>query len=594
LTAAPTVTSVSPSNGSTAGGNVVTITGSGFTGATAVNFGFRPAVAFNVITDTSISATVPVGTVGTVDIRVTAASQTSPPTPSDFYTYTQPSWKGIISQIDENKIILFHTGTGTIDGTILMPSPSPSAVYTPDGTTIYAVDSSQPSLMVVNAATNTLTTTISLPPIVGAGGFDIIVSPDGTKIYTSNNFSGYVTVIDTATNTVVANLFVATNLGALSITPDGKTVYVGNFSLSNVFPIDTATNTVGPGIPTGVVPGLLSITPDGKKGFMGDSLSDNVSVLDLTTNTVVNTIAFPAGSGPYGSSILPNGTTIYVANIYNDTVTVIDVATDTIITTIPFPAGSGPFWAAATPDGKTVYVANLFADNVIPIDTATNTAGAPITAFMGDLQNIGMSPDPAPVAAFSSGMITINLPAQFDASASLSPIGTITTYMWDFGDGTIVTTNTPLINHTYTSTGVFNVVLTVTNSAGTSTAKVYSSRFMSNNGGPSAVISHLIDVSPSPPIDLRGKQKACRFPSQTDLINIISWRAPLNEPLPAYYRIYRDAGLIDLVGIVFGSEPLIFKDHNRRKHIKYTYYIVSVSSEGTVSLPATLTVFPKK
>ena len=39
VTPAPTVTSVSPTSGTTHGGTVVTITGTDFTGATAVDFG---------------------------------------------------------------------------------------------------------------------------------------------------------------------------------------------------------------------------------------------------------------------------------------------------------------------------------------------------------------------------------------------------------------------------------------------------------------------------------------------------------------------------------------------------------------------------
>lgn len=55
----PTVTSVSPSSGLAAGGNTVTITGTGFTGATAVTFDGTPAVPFTVVDGTHITATVP-------------------------------------------------------------------------------------------------------------------------------------------------------------------------------------------------------------------------------------------------------------------------------------------------------------------------------------------------------------------------------------------------------------------------------------------------------------------------------------------------------------------------------------------------------
>ena len=54
-TAAPTVTGVSPNSGPTAGGTTVTITGSGFTGATAVDFGTTPATDVVVINGTTIT-----------------------------------------------------------------------------------------------------------------------------------------------------------------------------------------------------------------------------------------------------------------------------------------------------------------------------------------------------------------------------------------------------------------------------------------------------------------------------------------------------------------------------------------------------------
>jgi uncharacterized repeat protein (TIGR02543 family) len=90
-TAAPTVTAVSPSSGTTAGGTTVAITGTGFTGATAVQFGSTAATNYTVDSDTQITATVPAGTVGNVDITVTAAGGTSTTSSADQYTYSTPS-----------------------------------------------------------------------------------------------------------------------------------------------------------------------------------------------------------------------------------------------------------------------------------------------------------------------------------------------------------------------------------------------------------------------------------------------------------------------------------------------------------------------
>jgi hypothetical protein len=59
-----------------------------------------------------------------------------------------------------------------------------------------------------------------------------------------------------------------------------------------------------------------------------------------------------------------------------------------------------------------------------------------------------------------------NEPITFDASASFSPNGTIVNYTWDFGDSNTTTADQPVITHTYTLAGNYNVTLTVTNNEG--------------------------------------------------------------------------------------------------------------------------------
>ncbi len=55
----PIVTSISPSTGPTAGGTAVTVTGAGFTGATAVDFGTNASPSFQVVSDSEIIAASP-------------------------------------------------------------------------------------------------------------------------------------------------------------------------------------------------------------------------------------------------------------------------------------------------------------------------------------------------------------------------------------------------------------------------------------------------------------------------------------------------------------------------------------------------------
>ncbi len=85
---APTVTGLAPAAGPTAGGTTVTLTGTDFTGATAVAFGTVPAASFTVVDDTTITATAPAAsTVGAVDVTVTTPGGTSTTGPADRYAY---------------------------------------------------------------------------------------------------------------------------------------------------------------------------------------------------------------------------------------------------------------------------------------------------------------------------------------------------------------------------------------------------------------------------------------------------------------------------------------------------------------------------
>lgn len=74
--ATPTVTSVSPSSGTTLGGTSVTITGTNLTGATTVTFGGTNATNVVVTNATTITATAPAHAAGAVTVTVTTAEGT--------------------------------------------------------------------------------------------------------------------------------------------------------------------------------------------------------------------------------------------------------------------------------------------------------------------------------------------------------------------------------------------------------------------------------------------------------------------------------------------------------------------------------------
>jgi hypothetical protein len=84
----PVIQSIRPKIGSTAGGNQVTISGSGFSGVSSVDFGSTPATQFIVDSPNAITAVSPPHAAGTVDLTVSlVGGATSPTDPADQYKY---------------------------------------------------------------------------------------------------------------------------------------------------------------------------------------------------------------------------------------------------------------------------------------------------------------------------------------------------------------------------------------------------------------------------------------------------------------------------------------------------------------------------
>jgi hypothetical protein len=84
----PKVITLSPNHGPAAGGNHVTLVGTGFPGASSVHFGTRSAT-FTVLDASHIDAKVPSG-LGRVHVTVSTSAGTSTKVPADHYSYPTP------------------------------------------------------------------------------------------------------------------------------------------------------------------------------------------------------------------------------------------------------------------------------------------------------------------------------------------------------------------------------------------------------------------------------------------------------------------------------------------------------------------------
>ena len=150
----PSVTSVSPASGPGLGSTKVTIIGSGFNGATAVDFGSVPSTNFTV-KPTKIVAYSP-GVSGSLmkDITVTTPGGTSQTSPADQFTYTS----GNGSPVDASDYAVSCTG---VTGTVTL-DPAISLSGTTSGTETYTVTAALSDC--------TAMPTLGGPPVVVHGG----------------------------------------------------------------------------------------------------------------------------------------------------------------------------------------------------------------------------------------------------------------------------------------------------------------------------------------------------------------------------------------------------------------------------------------
>jgi hypothetical protein len=121
--APPTIKKVKPHKGPSAGGISVTISGTNFTGATAVKFGATEAVGFTVTSVNQIVATAPGGTTGTVDVSVTTAHGTSALSRKDHFQYEAPTVTAVSpdngSQAGGTSVTITGTGFERGSGTVI-------------------------------------------------------------------------------------------------------------------------------------------------------------------------------------------------------------------------------------------------------------------------------------------------------------------------------------------------------------------------------------------------------------------------------------------------------------------------------------------
>jgi YVTN family beta-propeller protein len=238
-------------------------------------------------------------------------------------------------------------------------------------------------------------------------------------------------------------------------------------------------------------------------------------VIDTRTNLVVGE-PIKVGESPSGIAITPDGSRAYVANANSEFVSVIDTRTNLVVGE-PIKVGASPRSIAITPDGTRAYVASENSGSVSVIDTRTNqVVGGPITVGAGPF-GVAIPPDQPPLASFSAPRVRPGVSATFDASSSMDPDGTISTYGWDFGDKHTSLVLSPGTAHTYSAPGTYQVTLRLTDNEGCSTSLLFTGQTVFCNAQATAATTKIVKVAfPGVRVSCpkSAKPRGCRFKLQ--------------------------------------------------------------------------------
>jgi YVTN family beta-propeller protein len=306
--------------------------------------------------------------------------------------------------------------TNTVDATVTVGVRPNFLVINPVTNKIYVTNRRSNSISVINGATNTVTTTLSLP----LGSHPTVEDVDlvTNKIYVVNNGNGSGTtmdVIDGNTDTITTMVTVGNYPVSLAVNPVTNKIYVTNFcgndpncqsdagAQGTVSVIDGVTNNVTATVTVGVGPAIVFVDqatdkiwvenscgsslpcdadPNGNGNYVG-----SVTVIDGLT---LATVTANAGKGSAAMAFNSVANKAYASNNTDNTVTFIDGAT---LATATVNVGLSPADVEVNPVTNKIYVCNSGANTVTTIDgvtlatTTTGVGNTPVAAWVNPVTN---------------------------------------------------------------------------------------------------------------------------------------------------------------------------------------------------------------
>ncbi|MCI0342026.1 MAG: IPT/TIG domain-containing protein [Planctomycetales bacterium] len=410
---APTLASVSPASGPTAGGQLVTLSGTGFQTGASVTFGGTAATSVTVLSAGTLTCVTPAtGTPGAVSVTITNPD-TQSATLTGGYTYVAPPALSSISP----------TSGSSLGGTAVTLS----------GTSFQAGATVLVGASLATSVAVTGTTTITCATPAGTGTVNVTVTNPDTQSATLTN--GYIYVAPAPTLASVAPSSGPTAGGtAVTLTGTGflagATVAVGGGAATSVSVVSGTTITcVTPAGSAGAA-NVVATNPDAQTATLSGGFT-------YVAPPVFSSVSPASGSASGGTAVtlsgtgfLPGATVLFGASL----ATSVSVVSSTTITCTT-PAGTGSVTVTVTnPDGQ----------SSTPLNAYTYWGPAPTLASV------------APASGSSLGLTYVTLTGTgFQSGATVAFGSAAAPSVW-FSSATRITCTTPA--------GTGTVPVTVTNS----------------------------------------------------------------------------------------------------------------------------------
>jgi 6-phosphogluconolactonase (cycloisomerase 2 family) len=405
------------------------------------------------------------------------------------------------------------TGVLTQQGSIV-PSGSYPTVPTisPTGSNIYVGDFFNSVVHGFSIGAGGLTALAGSPYAGGLGPNSAVVSPAGNALWTVNatgsSVSGFSVDGAGALSEVAGSPYVSSGVSnAIAASPNNPFIFTSGYGSNTIAGFLRGSGPelteladspfADPGTPSDV-----EFSTAGNFLFVTNADGDNISSYAISpsgTLTGVTGSPFLAGDQPGALAASPNGKWLFALNIEDSTIQVFAISGDGALNPIgsPVATGSDPYDLNVSPDGRFLYTANFSSGTIsgFAIDDSgalSELSGSPYGDASGAVVSIQIVPDQGPTASFASSVKDNTV--SFNAAGSSDPDGSVSSYAWDFGDGTTQSGASPQVSHTYAASGNFNVTLRVTDNENCSNVQIGTGQSLACNGSARAVFSKTVSA----------------------------------------------------------------------------------------------------